>query len=54
MKYDKDLLIELICKHCDFYKESDEDLECGAYRILQRLLERGVVKPREIEDVNRP
>lgn len=50
---DKDSLINLICKHCEFYKDSDKDLECGAYKILKRLLEKGAITPDEIEDVLR-
>ncbi len=50
---DKDTLIDLICKHCEFYKESDKDLECGAYKILKRLLEEGAITPEQIEDVLR-
>jgi hypothetical protein len=53
MVLDKDSLIDLICKHCDFYKESDKDLECGAYKILKGLLEKGAITPEEIEDVLR-
>ena len=53
MTFDKDTLIDLICKHCEFYKESDKDLECGAYKILKGLLEKGVITPEEIEDVLR-
>ena len=30
MAMDKESLVHLICEHCDFYKESDKDLECGA------------------------
>lgn len=48
----KDELVELICKRCDFYKESEKDLECGAYKILKGLLEKGVITPTEIEDVH--
>jgi hypothetical protein len=48
---DKDSLIELICKHCDFYKESEKDLECGAFKILRELLEKDVITPEEIKDV---
>jgi len=48
---DKDFLIDLICKRCDFYKESDKDLECGAYKILKKLLEKGVITSEEIKDV---
>ena len=50
MALDKDLLIDLICRRCDFYKESDRDLECGAYKILKGLLEKGVITPEEIND----
>jgi len=32
--------IELFCADCDFYKESDEDLECGAFKLLRRLVEK--------------
>ncbi len=53
MTVDKDSLIDLICKHCDFYKESEKDLECGAYKILKGLLEKGAITPEEIEDVLR-
>jgi hypothetical protein len=53
MAIDKAFLIDLICKHCDFYKESDKDLECGAYKILKRLLEKRVITPKEINDVLR-
>jgi len=51
MDLDKDSLIDLICKHCDFYKESEKDLECGAFKILKRLLEKGVITPEEIRNV---
>lgn len=50
MNFDKNYLIDLICKHCDFYKESDKDLECGAYKILKELLEKGIVTPKDIQD----
>jgi hypothetical protein len=53
MALDKASLIDLICKHCDFYKESEKDLECGAYKILKGLLEKGAITPEEIEDVLR-
>jgi hypothetical protein len=51
MAVDKESLVDLICKHCEFYKESDKDLECGAYKILKSLLEKGTITPEEIEDV---
>ncbi len=50
MALDKDILINLICKQCEFYKESDKDLECGAYKILKGLLEKRVITPEQIED----
>jgi hypothetical protein len=50
----KDELTELICKRCDFYKESEKDLECGAYKILKGLLEKGLITPEEINDVRWP
>jgi hypothetical protein len=51
MSLDKNSLIDLICKHCEFYKESDKELECGAYKILKGLLEQGVLTPKQIRDV---
>jgi len=53
MTFDKEFLIELICKKCEFYKESEKELECGAFKILKGLLEKGVVTPKEINDVLR-
>jgi hypothetical protein len=53
MALDKKSLINLICKTCDFYKESDKDLECGAYQILKALLEKGVITPEQILDATR-
>ena len=53
MAMDKESLVHLICKHCDFYKDSDKDLECGAYKILKGLLEKGVITPEQILDATR-
>ena len=53
MGFDKESLIELICKHCEFYKESDKDLECGAFKILKQLLEKGVITPEEVRNALR-
>jgi hypothetical protein len=53
MGLDKDALTKLICHHCEFYKESDKDLECGAFKILRALLNKGVITPEEIEDALR-
>lgn len=51
MILNKDQLIELICKHCEFYKDSEKDLECGAFKILKALLEKDLISPQEIKDV---
>jgi hypothetical protein len=53
MTLDKESLVNLICTHCEFYKESDKDLECGAYKILKGLLEKGVITPEQILDATR-
>jgi hypothetical protein len=53
MGLDKDSLIKFICHHCEFYKESERDLECGAFKILKALLNKGVITPKEIEDALR-
>ncbi len=50
MSLDKDMLVNLICKRCDFYKDSDKDLECGAYKILQKLLQKGILTPKDVQD----
>jgi hypothetical protein len=51
MAFDKESLVDLICKQCEFYKDSEKDLECGAFKILRRLLERGAITPEEIRSV---
>ncbi len=53
MDLSKDALTTLICHHCDFYKDSEKDLECGAYKILKGLLRKGKITPQEIEDALR-
>ena len=53
MDLDKESLIGLICTHCEFYKESEKDLECGAFKILKGLLSKGVITPEEVIDVLR-
>ena len=53
MNFDKESLIDLICKHCEFYKESEKDLECGAFKVLKGLLEKDVITPEEIMDAFR-
>ena len=47
---DRELTI-LICSDCPFYKEGqDEELECGAYHLLVRLVRRKVLTVRQILD----
>jgi hypothetical protein len=46
-------LIELICGDCPFYKESDADLECGAFVILKRLIAAGTVTAEQVRDARR-
>jgi hypothetical protein len=53
MALDKESLVHLICEHCDFYKDSDKDLECGAFKILKELLEKGVITPEQITAARR-
>lgn len=37
-------IVRIACSDCPFYKEGeDEELECGAFRLLRRLLLRKVV-----------
>jgi len=51
MILEKESLVHLICRHCEFFKESDKDLECGAFKILKGLLDKGIITPEEIKDV---
>lgn len=53
MEINKEVLIHLICKQCDFYKESDKDLECGAYKILKALLQKKIITQEEISNALR-
>ena len=48
MTPDKNTLIELICSSCDFYKESERDLECGAFKILRVLLREKKITPGDV------
>ncbi len=42
-------LTELLCSDCEFYKEGqEEELACGAYNILARLLEKKVLTADQI------
>ena len=48
-------LVRLICSDCPFYKEGeDEELECGAFRLLRHLLRTRVLTVGQIVDAVRP
>ncbi len=47
-------LTELICRDCEFYKEGqDEEIACGAFYLLQLLLEKDVLTVEKIIDAIR-
>lgn len=47
-------MVDLLCGDCPFYHpDREEQLECGSFWILRRLIDRGVVTPPEIVDVCR-
>jgi hypothetical protein len=48
LRFSQRELVDSICLCCEFYKESEERLECGAFKILRILLEERKVK---LEDV---
>ncbi len=44
-------LRELFCSDCEFYNpEEDEELECSSFKLLRRLVERGLVTPEDLID----
>lgn len=48
-------IVRVVCSDCPFYKEGeDEELECGAFRLLRHLLKKRVVTVRQILDAVRP
>jgi hypothetical protein len=47
-------IVRIACSDCPFYKEGeDEELECGAFRLLRHLLRRKVLTVRAILDAVR-
>ena len=49
---DREAFKDLLCADCEFYTpREDEDLECGCYRILARLVEAGAVSLEKLNDV---
>lgn len=49
----KDGAVELFCADCDFYKESDKDLECGAFKLLRLLVDKELLTLKQINDAIR-
>lgn len=47
-------IVRIACSDCPFYKPGeDEELECGAFRLLRHLLRRNVVTVQAILDAVR-
>lgn len=47
-------LVELLCADCQFYHpDEEEQLECGAFKILSTLIREGTVTVDQIADVLR-
>lgn len=47
-------LTEFICRDCDFYREGqDEEIACGAFYLIQLLLEKNVLTVERIIDAIR-
>jgi hypothetical protein len=42
--------VTLICTHCEFFKEDDLELECAAFKVLKKMLQKGKITPEEIKD----
>ena len=45
---EKDPYINLICTHCEFFKEDDKELECAAFKVLKNMLQKGKITPEDI------
>ena len=47
-------VVRIACSDCPFYKEGeDEELECGAFRLLRHLLRRKVLTVQAVLDAVR-
>ncbi|MCZ7357377.1 MAG: hypothetical protein O8C66_10025 [Candidatus Methanoperedens sp.] len=46
----KNPCVELICTHCEFFKEDDMELECAAFKVLKSMLKSGKISQEEIRD----
>ena len=41
-------LIDLMCRDCEFWKEEEDNYECGAFKLIRLLLEKNAVSVEEI------
>lgn len=41
-------MVTFICHDCPFWHDEEENYECGAFRLLKALLEKGVVSVEQI------
>jgi hypothetical protein len=41
--------VESICTRCDFFNGADDELECAAYKILNKLVEKNIIS---LTDIN--
>jgi|GEM_PF-3044542 hypothetical protein len=39
----KKILVEKICKKCEFYSDDDVDLECYAFKLSRKMVEEGKI-----------
>jgi len=46
----KEGAVGLFCADCEFYKDSDKDLECGAFKLLRLLVEKKLIDVGTIKD----
>jgi hypothetical protein len=53
-KQDSEEFKRLICADCEFFSPGeDEELECGCYHMLMRLIDRGYVTLEQLADALR-
>jgi hypothetical protein len=44
----KEGMIDLVCRDCDFWREDERDYECGAFKLMQFLLQNGVLNVQDV------
>lgn len=40
--------VDLFCRDCDFFREDERELECGAFKLLKRLMDKKIITPEDI------